>query len=54
MDLITEKEENDIIEKIKFIKNSVYYNEKQFIEYLSKTLSETEVNKYLSLMENIK
>lgn len=54
LDLITKKEENDILEKIKFIKASPYFNEKQFIEYLSKTLSETEVNKYLALMETVK
>ena len=54
MDLITQKEENDIMEKIKFIKNSSDFDENKFITYLQKTLSETEVNKYVSLMENIK
>lgn len=54
MDLITEKEENDIIEKIKFIKNLHDFDEVKFIAYLKKHLSDTEVNKYLSLMENIK
>lgn len=53
MDLITEKEESDIREKIQFFKNSSDFDEAKFIEYISKTLSDTEINKYLSLLNTV-